>query len=354
MVIRRCAWILPCLIALTSEPAGAQTDVPAWATGADTEVAVVFPVNDPSDTGIVLDTLAVLQWGNRLDIIARPVSRGSVSGDWRHDLYQLGVRYHRPGGLPVRLEIGYALSVVGLGVLESRPGERETSFLDPQYVRPLPPFDTSRPPVWSLTPSYPLVAIAAFGNTRWDARAGVADGSPTRMRGVLRANPPRAPQLVVGGGITPVTGLRLGTTFVRGNYLTSDEVPEAPGGRLATVVALELEYEVGRTAIAAEVVRDGFEVSTGHAVAASGFVHVTHALSPHWRIAARYDHARPPSESHAFSSRIASLTSVEAAFAYRFARDLAVRGFVTADRAFYQTPWTGRAGFSLVLAQRWW
>ena len=57
------------------------------------------------------------------------------------------------------------------------------------------------------------------------------------------------------------------------------------------------EYEFGHTSITAEWIRDVFETTTGRAVASNGFLRVTHALSPRWRIAGRYDVATPPDES---------------------------------------------------------
>jgi hypothetical protein len=141
------------------------------------------------------------------------------------------------------------------------------------------------------------------------------------------------PQLVVGGGVTPMTGLRIGATFVRGDYTRAEEsitstgsdrmpasyyddpylgttfgstarhlpgemdhvsppeetVGRASANRRATVSGVEVEYEFGHIAIVAEWIRDVFETTTGHAVASSGFFRVTHALSPRWRVAGRYD-----------------------------------------------------------------
>ena len=175
-------------------------------------------------TGVTIDSLIAAQWGDRTQLIARPVSRGRFDGSWSHALYQTGIRYQPPTRLLLRLEAGYALPVMGLGAQRSRPIARDMGSFHAHYGTPLPPFETGLPAVYAVTPSYPLVAIASLGMTRWDLRMGVADGSPTRLRDVLRnTGAPRAPQLVVGGGVTPMTGLRIGATFVRGDYTRAEE-----------------------------------------------------------------------------------------------------------------------------------
>ena len=201
-----------------------------WRVGVDTQVSLRSRQDGLPSTGLVIDSFIAAQWGERTQLIARPVSRGRLDGGWYHDLYQAGIRYQPPIGLPLRLEAGYALPVIGLGLRRSRPLERDTGSLDLQYVTPLPPFEMGLPTVYPITPSYPLVAIASLGTSRWDLRLGVADGSPTRLRGVTRNNDsPRAPQLVVGGGVTPTTGLRIGATFVTGDYVRAAENPNPTG-----------------------------------------------------------------------------------------------------------------------------
>ncbi len=338
----------------TVSQAFGQSRPPAWRFGADSQIGMTSRGVDPSATGLVIDSFLAAQWGDDLHLVARPVSRGRVDGSWHHDFYQLGLRFHPRQSVPVRIEAGYGLPVVGLGLLRSRPTERDLSSLHPQYFTPLPRFEAGLPPLWSVTPSYPLVAIVSIGSPRWDVRAGVADGSPTRIRGVIRENPPRAPQLVAGAGVTPTTGMRIGLTLVRGDYLTAPENPDATGrGRTATVSGAELEYEFGYTTILAEWIRDVFETPTGRAVASSGFVRVTHALTPRWRLAGRYDVSTPPSESRELSSRVRSLRSLEGLVAYRIGRDLVLRGFVTADRSFFAPSWSPRAGLSLAIGHRW-
>ena len=397
----RATWRVTVLCAMVALPVDAQPHQ-EWRVGVDTQVSLRSRQDGLPSTGLVIDSFIAAQWGERTQLIARPVSRGRLDGGWYHDLYQAGIRYQPPIGLPLRLEAGYALPVIGLGLRRSRPLERDTGSLDLQYVTPLPPFEMGLPTVYPITPSYPLVAIASLGTSRWDLRLGVADGSPTRLRGVTRNNDsPRAPQLVVGGGVTPTTGLRIGATFVTGDYVRAAENPNptgesgsqtggAPAGylsyaeatfhatadhhvvptygdsetqetvsatggnRRATVSGVELEYEFGHTSITAEWIRDVFETTTGRAVASNGFLRVTHALSPRWRIAGRYDVATPPDESRLFAPDLGSLRLVEGLIAYRVTRELVLRGFFLTQRSFYGPDWDREAGISLAVSHLWW
>ena len=268
----------------------------------------------------------------------------------------------------------------------------------------MPSFETGLPAVYSVTPSYPLAAVASLGASHWDLRLGVADGSPARRRGVLGHNDaPRAPQLVVGGGVTPITGLRIGVTVVRGDYVRASEgsnltdpgglpsgsVPVAAGNdpyagatfsatadhgglvtddhsygpemvgtggadRRATISGVELEYEFGHTSITAEWIRDVFETTSGRAIASSGFIRVTHALSPRWRISGRYDLATLPDQSRLLNPDVRSLRLVEGLVTYRVTREIVVRGFLQTRRSFAGPDWASEAGVALALSHQWW
>ena len=157
----RATWRVTVLCAMVALPVDAQPHQ-EWRVGVDTQVSLRSRQDGLPSTGLVIDSFIAAQWGERTQLIARPVSRGRLDGGWYHDLYQAGIRYQPPIGLPLRLEAGYALPVIGLGLRRSRPLERDTGSLDLQYVTPLPPFEMGLPTVYPITPSYPLVAIASL------------------------------------------------------------------------------------------------------------------------------------------------------------------------------------------------
>ena len=347
---------LALICSIPALPAGAQPSQPRWRVGGDTQVSLRGRPDGLAATGVVIDSLIAAQWDDGLQIVARPVSRGRLDGSWHHALYQLGVRYHPPTRFPLRVEAGFLPPVFGLGLQRSRALERDTGGLHPQDLRAIPGFEKGLPRLKSVSASYPLAAVAVLGVSRVDIRLGVADGSPTRSRGVMRStNPPRAPQLVVGAGVTPITGLRIGMTVVSGDYLRADEAPDpSRGGRRATVSGAELEYEFGHTSIVAEWIRASFDTSGAAAIASSGFVLVTHALSPRWRVGGRYDVATTPDASRVFAPDLGSLRLVEGLVAYRVTRELVLRGFVVAQHSFQSSEWDHEAGLSLAVSHRWW
>ena len=396
------------LCSLVALPADAQPGRQGWRVGADTQVSVRGRKDGLPSTGLTIDSLIAAQWGDRTQLIARPVSQGRFDGSWSHDLYQAGIRYQPPTRLPLRLEAGYALPVIGLGLQRSRSIARDMGSFHAHYVTPLPSFETGLPAVYPVTPSYQLVAIASLGMTRWDLRMGVADGSPTRLRGVLRnTGAPRATQLVVGGGVTPMTGLRIGATLVRGDYTDaeesvastgSDPMPASyhhdpysdhddpysgatfgstarhlpgkwitshrqkrPSGRLARTDGQPCPASKSSTSSRVRPHRhrgrvDSRRVRDDHGACCrlEPFFRVTHALSPRWRVAGRYDQATPPEASRMFTPDINPLRLVEGLVAYRVTRELVLRGFFLTRRSFQGPDWDHEAGISFAVSHHWW
>jgi hypothetical protein len=333
------------------QPAAAQP-VPAPVVGADVQIGTSALAGAGGLTAaFVADTFAAAEWP-AVKVVVRPVSRRLASGEWRHDLYQLAVRYERASPLPVRVEAGYLAPVVGLASARSRPGQVVSLEHAPHYFVPLPRLEPGAPSVRPVTTPYPLGLVAATGATRWDVRGGVVDASPVRRRGVVDAgDAPLSPQALVGGGWSPATGLRVGATYVRGVYDRRGEGPTKVS-RVASVAALELELERRHTALTGEIVRSRFEISTGAAAATSGFVEVRQALSARWTVAGRYDGAAAPRRPAAARLAGSRLDAVQAAASLRLTRDVAVRAGVLRERTYYQ-PWHTAAGVGLVVSGRW-
>ncbi len=90
-----------------------------------------------------------------------------------------------------------------------------------------------------------VYAYGAHGNRvgrRWDARVAVIDTSPLRTRRIFaRTNPPRFTNVVVGGGVTPLVGLRVGGSLTHGGWQRAGESPAITADRDATIVTLESE-----------------------------------------------------------------------------------------------------------------
>ncbi len=189
--------------------------------------AVTTTSTAPDDPFLVLDGTATIRLGSTVDVIVRPYVRRLPGGNWSKEMYQLQVRYQPVTRLPVRIDAGIISSPLGIMTLEMRPDRNPVIGTPSYYFSPLPSFDGRGDRVQLLSGGYPLGAMASASGRRWDARAGVTDGTPARSRKMMSSSRPSAePQFVAGGGVTPFAGLRIGAGYARGLYRAQN--PNAP------------------------------------------------------------------------------------------------------------------------------
>jgi len=314
---------------------------------------------------IIIDISAAVRMGDRWQIYVRPwfrLPRPNAPGldvpDWDTELYQAGLRYERPGPVAVRLDAGQILSPIGLGLFDVRPGLNPTIVPHISYVSPMPVFDPTGPRVTPVSASYPLGAQLTVSALHWDARAAVINTSPTRVWAVgAVTNPKQTPVVVVGGGITPAIGVRVGAAFARGDYATPAEITVAPPtGRGMAMASGEGEWAFGGTKISGEILRTAFDTLGGStSVAYEWFVQGQHTLSPRWFVAARHEGtSAPPLVNGIIAGTRAELRIVEATAGYRLTPDVTLRGSYYTRQSYNATTWTNQAGASVVWAHRWW
>ena len=53
--------------------------------------------------------------------LPRPSTPTAPVPDWDKEIYQAGLRYERHGPLSTRIDLGYILSPIGLGIFDTRP-----------------------------------------------------------------------------------------------------------------------------------------------------------------------------------------------------------------------------------------
>jgi hypothetical protein len=287
----------------------------------------------------------------------RPASPTAPVPDWDTQLYQGGIRYERPGAVSTRVDAGYILSPIGLGVFDTRPGINPTIAPHISYLTPMPVFEPTGPRVSAISGTYPLGAQVTASTTRWDARAAVINSAPTRIYALgAVTNPKPAPAIVAGGGVTPVIGLRLGVAAAHGIYATPSEITTHPAnGRAMTMVAGEGEWAFAGTKLNAEIVRTAFETSANAAVAYEWFVQGMQTLSPRWFAAARHEGtSAPPLINGIVVGTRTRLQSVEATAGYRVTPDFTLRGSYLTRRFYGARSWADQVGVSLVWSRRWW
>ena len=289
--------------------------------------------------------------------LPRPSTATAPAPPWDTEIYQAGLRYERHGDLSTRIDVGYLLSPIGLGVYDTRPGINPLIGTHISYVSPMPVFDATGPRVSAVSATYPLGAQLTLSTRLWDARAAVINSAPTR-RYVLGAagNPRQTPVLVVGAGVTPTTGLRIGLSAAQGVYATPEEITTAVSrGRRMTMAGAEGEWAFAGTKLGAEILRTAFETTAQRAIAYEWFVQGTQTLSPRWFVAARREGtSAPPLISGIVVGRRTSVAAFEATAGFRVSPDVTLRSGYYGRRAFGGSAWRDQVGVSIVWARRWW
>jgi hypothetical protein len=186
-------------------------------------------------------------------------------------------------------------------------------------------------------------------------RGGVTSSTPARPRDELAsAKPASAPQLVVGGGVTPHPGLRFGAGFAHGAYRERRTI--ASGGAMpaasATVFNLEGEYAIGYTRVAGEWIVDRFETNMTPSLSRGFNLQVTRTITPRWFAAGRRVRVSSPVLVGAAPQRLVASTA-EATLGYRLTRTFTVRGGYQGSSTFRDSTWRHAAAVSVVWSQRW-
>lgn len=343
------AAIVVLVVAASARPAHAQTGRVAIDALAATDASIGSDVTRKQ--GVFLDVFAAVRLGRGFDLLARPlVTRRSFDGRWQKQMYQLGVRYERPGAVGFRVDAGQMPSPIGLGLLENRPDLNPVVSQHSAYYLPLPRVDPEIPRSFLIAAAYPLGALATVSTRRWDARAAVLDSSPVRGRPFFGANkPPRLLNTMVGFGVTPYIGVRLGGAVAHGAYASVDEVQDdRRGDRDALMVQVEGEWSFRHTRIAGELVRSRFETARADAVAAGGWIEIAQTLTPRLFVAGRADEQqfRYQRPSGAFDRQ--RYDRYEAIAGFRLTPDLTVRAGYMVRKGYVVFHWDDQMVWSVV------
>jgi hypothetical protein len=358
----RCATLLLALTIAGGAPAAAQTrrialDVVTAADG-------VIGSTVPRSTAVWLDVFAAVRVAEGLDLVARPVlSRRSFDGVWSKQIYQLGVRYERPAasarGVGLRLEVGQMPSPIGIAMLENRSDLNPVVSQHSAYYLPLPRIDPEIPRAFLIAGMYPFGGQATVAARAWDARVAVIDSSPVRGRPLLGTNkPPRLRNTVVGVGVTPRVGLRIGAAVAHGAYASVNEAiirDRSRGDRMATMVQVEAEWSFRHTRIAGEWLQSTMETARADAETAGGWLEFAQTLTPRLFIAARldsqhYDYQRPVFED--FQRQ--RYERVEAIAGFRISPDLTLRAGYLGRKGYVVSHWDDQAIGSIVWQRKIW
>jgi hypothetical protein len=347
------------LVLAAARPLAAQSEALARFS-LDSVVAIdLFQGENTVDRpNIIVDVTSVVRLADGWLLYMRPWFRQPRTSEWDKEIYQAAIQYERSGTVATRVDAGYIVSPIGLGMMDTRPGVNPTIAPHLSYVTPMPVFDPTAPRARPIASTYPLGAQVTVSTVRWDVRGAVVTSAPTRSYVINGgANPRATPVFVAGGGLTPKTGLRVGLSVAQGDHATSEELTTDAFGdaRGTTLVALEGEYAFGYTKIAGELLRNRLQSHTGAETAYAWFIQGIQSLTPRVFVAARQEGTSAPALRGPVNPRgRSSFHTSEATVGYRIIPDLTARGSYMARKAYTRDTWDQQVGVSLVWSRRWW
>ncbi len=344
------------LLGLAVAPAAAQ-DGPAAAlrrVAFDTVVGTQDFLGENYDgpNVLVFDVFAAARVRPGWQVSFRPTIK-AMNGDWNAYLNQLSVRYETRARVGWRFEAGRFSSPIGLGMMENRPNlNAGVLWCHRAYYMPLPSLGAGLPLVSLISAIYPAGAMANASGARWDARAAVLDRAPVEFWDGW-AGSSRSANVVVGGGITPRQGLRVGAASAWGEYAAP--TPARPGQSYVMLNA-EGEYAFGYTRLSGEWTRDRFETPSGARVASGWTAQVQQTLTPRFFLHSRGSVVRSPEAlaSAPGQSVVREYRSVDSTLGVRLSPEVTLRVAHAMIKSWSASRLDHQVGFSVFLARRWW
>jgi hypothetical protein len=302
------------------------------------------------------DLFGAVRIADNLDLRVRPVVfRRSFDGTWQGQLYELALRYERPGRIGLRIDAGQFTSPIGLSVLENRPDKNPVVSPHSTLYLPIPRYEPGTPSTNLLAAAYPLGAKVTVSGAAWDARAAVIDSSPVRGRPFFGDDkPPRMANFVAGVGVTPLIGLRLGGAVGVGDYADVSEVRDrSRGDRRATLAQVEGEWAFRYTRIAGEYLWTRRELSNVDSKVDGGWIEITQTIHPRLFLAGRYDDQWTEWTSLIDNSeRHEPYRRLEAGAGFRLTPELTLRAAYMTRRGYVVGFWDDQFLASIVFAKR--
>ena len=355
----RATFLAALLLVSGAVPVLAQEARPSF-LAIDTTVAFDEVVDrNGSDTfGALLDAVVSADFGHGFQAIVRPFVSRLSSGEWNRQVWIATVRYERATEYAgMRVDAGLIPSPIGLANLSLRPANNPTIAQPSSLFSALPPLEPRGMRATLLGAVYAYGVQTTVSGSHWDARAALIDQSPLRTRRVFaQTNPPRFANVVIGGGFTPIVGVRIGASVGHGGWQRAGENPFAASNRDATVATIETEAAFRYTKLAAEWIRDTMETSTGTHIASGWYVQGQQTLAPRWFVAGRVERIDSPAvlgDPAAPFIVDQRLQGVEETVGYRLTPDVTLRGSHRARRGFGRPGYDHTIGVSVVWWRRW-
>jgi hypothetical protein len=345
-----------CAVILAMASSAAAQEARFAPVALDSDVSIDRSVDgDGNTTGnVVFDSVATVRIGSQLEAIVRPYLQRLTNGEWNWQVWEAEIRYERPGRVGLRVDAGLIPSPVGYANLQLRPHLNPTIAQPASLFQPLPLLDPHAPRATLLGAVYADGGSVTVSGRHWDARGAVIDTSPLRPRRTFGyPSNPRFTNVVLGAGVTPFVGLRIGTSITHGGWLSAGESPSITADRDATIVTIESEFSYRYTLVGGEWTHDAVETTTDDTAHASGwFVQGRQTLAPRWFAAGRVERMSSDAATSTGYTR-QYLTGFEEVIAFRITPELTIRGGHRARETFGRDTFAHAGEISIVWAKRW-
>jgi hypothetical protein len=314
----------------------------------DTVIGVqdVFQETRDWPTQIVLDTFMSVQIRSGLQMSFRPVV-WRVGGTWETLIDQVSLQYEFHKGSNWRIEAGRFPSPMGLGMTENRASiNAGVLWCHRPYYMPLPSLGPDAPRVSLASAVYPNGLQVATSSNHWDLRAAVVDQAPLRFWHDDLED--RHANVIVGGGVSPRQGLRLGVAAAAGTIDGSTATPYR-------MINVEAQYAFDYTRISGEWTRDRFDLpGRGSHVSEGVTMQVQQTLTPRVFVHARASIAESPAHVRLDEMSMESFRSIDTTVGYRVDPDVTLRVGYNAVSGFGAPSVDHQLAFSLMWVKRWW
>jgi hypothetical protein len=340
------AIVVAAFVAAMARPAEAQTGSRRVAFDTVVGVQDIFAETRDWPTAVVLDPFVGIEIVPHLQAAVRP-KVWRLNGEWELVLDQASVQYAFHAGSNWRVEAGRFPSPIGIGMTENRPNiNPSVLWWHRPYYMPLPRLGSGAPMVSLVAATYPDGVAVATSSDHWDLRGALVNKAPVAFwQGESGADP--KVNTIIGAGITPRQGLRVGVGTAWG------DLTDADAGRYR-MVNVEGDYSVGYTRVSGEITRDRFEMPGGTHVAWGWTLQAQQTLTPRLYAHARATDIHAPVLAAGLSPRTQTYRSIDTTVGFRVDPEVTLKVGYSAVATWGASQVDHQAGVSLMWSRRWW
>ncbi|MEO8482507.1 MAG: hypothetical protein ABI634_09880 [Acidobacteriota bacterium] len=276
-----------------------------------------------------------------------------MRNEWHLLIDQASVQTEFHKGSNWRIEAGRFPVPIGLGMTENRADlNGGMIWWHRAYYMPIPFLGADVPRLSLMSAVYPSGVQVSTSAGHWDARGAVVDLSPIEFWREP-AGVSRSPNGILGGGVSPWQGFRVGIAGAWGEFAAPTETRGGLGYSMANV---EGEYAFKYSKVSGEWTRDRIETSTGDRRSSGWTVQWQQTVTPRLFVHSRASllHSPEVSRNGPFTVTERTYRSIDTTIGYRLSPTLTVRLGHSSMKSWTTGTSDQQAGVSLMWTNRWW